>query len=105
MGSFRNMVVLPFIVIAYLVLYVLARSVSLREHGQVPLGNSLHEETTRLGPQLSLDAWIDWEEKIALQKLLDNVSPGGANTQGAAPGTVIASPSKSYPDYYFQCKK
>jgi glucoamylase len=99
------MVTLPFVVIAYLVLYVLARSLPRRENGQIPLINSLHEETTRLGPQLSLDAWIDWEENIALQKLLDNVAPGGANTRSAAPGTVIASPSRSYPDYYFQCKK
>ena len=88
-----------------MVLYVLARGVPRRQYGQIPLVSSLHEETTRLGPQLSLDAWIEWEEKVALQRLLDNISPGGTNTRNAAPGTVIASPSRSYPDYYFQCKK
>lgn len=52
----------------------------------------------------SIDAWIDSEYTIATNRLLDNISPSGANAQGAAPGTVLASPSKSNPDYYYQCE-
>lgn len=99
------MALLPFVAVAYFVLYVLARTVPVgQQAGQQPLLHELHQEVTKLGPQLSLSAWIDWEEKIALGKLLNNVAPGGSNTQGAAPGTVIASPSVESPNYYFQCK-
>ncbi len=56
--------------------------------------------------QDTLDAWIQQEEQIALDKLLANVSPGGRNVEGhgVAPGTVIASPSQDGPDYWYQCK-
>ncbi|KAJ4342694.1 Glucoamylase, intracellular sporulation-specific [Didymella glomerata] len=52
----------------------------------------------------SLDAWIQQEERIALDKLLSNVSPGGRNVEGkgVAPGTVVASPSQDGPDYWYQ---
>lgn len=54
----------------------------------------------------SLDAWIQQEERIALDKLLSNVSPGGRNVEGkgVAPGTVVASPSQDGPDYWYQCE-
>jgi glucoamylase len=53
----------------------------------------------------SLDAWIQQEERTALDKLLANVSPGGRNVEGkgVAPGTVVASPSQDGPDYWYQC--
>lgn len=56
--------------------------------------------------QDTLDAWIQQEERIALDKLLANVSPGGHNVegQGVAPGTVVASPSQDGPDYWYQCE-
>lgn len=56
--------------------------------------------------QDTLDAWIQQEERIALDKLLANVSPGGRNVEGhgVAPGTVIASPSQDGPDYWYQCE-
>ncbi|KAH6614175.1 Six-hairpin glycosidase-like protein [Boeremia exigua] len=52
----------------------------------------------------SLDAWIQQEERIALDKLLANVAPGGQNVKGlgVAPGTVVASPSQDGPDYWYQ---
>lgn len=55
--------------------------------------------------QDSLDAWIVGEERIALDNLLANVAPGGRNVagKGVADGTVIASPSKEGPDYWYQC--
>ncbi|KNG47095.1 glycoside hydrolase family 15 protein [Stemphylium lycopersici] len=54
--------------------------------------------------QDTFDAWIQQEERIALDKLLANVAPGGSNVQGkgVADGTVIASPSQEGPDYWFQ---
>jgi glucoamylase len=53
----------------------------------------------------SLDAWVKKEERIALEKLLANVAPGGRNVEGrdVAPGTVIASPSTDEPNYWYQC--
>jgi glucoamylase len=65
-----------------------------------------HTQTQQQPLQNTLDAWIKREERIALDKLLANVAPGGSNTQGkgVADGTVIASPSQDGPDYWFQCE-
>ncbi|EEH45565.2 uncharacterized protein PADG_01715 [Paracoccidioides brasiliensis Pb18] len=49
----------------------------------------------------SLDAWIAKESPYALQALLANIGADGAKAKGAAAGIVIASPSKSDPDYFF----
>lgn len=35
---------------------------------------------------------------VALQGILNNIGPDGAKVAGAAPGLVIASPSKANPD-------
>ncbi|EKG20976.1 Glycoside hydrolase family 15 [Macrophomina phaseolina MS6] len=50
----------------------------------------------------SLDTWLDKEEDIAVDRLLANIAPSGRNAQHAAPGTVLASPSKEHPNYYYQ---
>ena len=103
--------VVPFVVVAYLALYAFAFSIPadllpsqrpLRLREQV---ERLVKEKADLGPQSSLDAWIDEEEKIALSKLLANIAPGGANARDAAPGSVLASPSREHPNYYYQCEK
>ena len=52
----------------------------------------------------SLDTWLKEEEDTAVDRLLANIAPNGRNAQHAAPGTVIASPSKEHPNYYYQCK-
>jgi glucoamylase len=94
----------PIVVVAYLALYAFAFSIpSNLRPSQRPLGDSLQIEKTDLGPQSSLVSWLEQEEKTALDKLLRNVAPGGVNALHAAPGTVIASPSKSHPNYYYQC--
>jgi glucoamylase len=55
-------------------------------------------------PQETLDEWISREEEIALERLLANIAPGGSNVgPETVNGTVIASPSRSHPDYYYQC--
>lgn len=54
----------------------------------------------------TLDDWIHGEERIALDRLLANVKPGGVNVQGhegVLDGTIVASPSKDEPDYWYQC--
>jgi glucoamylase len=66
-----------------------------------------HAQKQQQPLQDTLDTWIESEERIALDKLLANVAPGGRNVQGkgVAPGTVIASPSTHEPDYWYQCEK
>jgi glucoamylase len=65
-----------------------------------------HTQAQQQPLQDTLDAWIEREEHIALDKLLANVAPGGRNVQGkgVADGTVVASPSREEPDYWFQCQ-
>jgi hypothetical protein len=65
-----------------------------------------HTQALQQPLQDSLDAWIEKEGRIALDKLLANIAPGGSNVQGkgVADGTVIASPSQESPDYWFQCE-
>jgi len=53
-------------------------------------------------PVKNLEDWIDIEKGLAFEYLLDNIAPNGTNTKGAADGTVIASPSKAYPNYFYQ---
>src|SRR4051812_43250932 len=43
-----------------------------------------------------LEAWIQTQDQLAVQKLQKNISPAGTH-----PGVVIASPSRTSPDYYF----
>lgn len=49
-----------------------------------------------------LESWISEQRKTSWKYLLDNIAPRGLNAASAAAGTVIASPSKSYPNYFYQ---
>ncbi|KAI0131275.1 carbohydrate-binding module family 20 protein [Daldinia grandis] len=49
----------------------------------------------------AVDSFIATEEPIALEKLLSNIGSTGSSAQGASVGVVVASPSKSDPDYFF----
>jgi glucoamylase len=64
-----------------------------------------HAQNQQQPLQDTLDGWIHKEERIALEKLLANIAPGGRNVdgKGVADGTVIASPSQDEPDYWYQC--
>jgi glucoamylase len=66
-----------------------------------------HAQKQQQPLQDTLEIWIEGEERIALDKLLANVAPGGRNVEGkgVAPGTVIASPSTDEPDYWYQCEQ
>ncbi|EEP80436.1 glucoamylase [Uncinocarpus reesii 1704] len=49
----------------------------------------------------TLDQWLEAEGTFALQAILDNIGPNGAKVRGAHAGIVVASPSKSNPDYFY----
>ncbi|KAA8895638.1 Six-hairpin glycosidase-like protein [Sphaerosporella brunnea] len=49
-----------------------------------------------------LEQWIQQQRKTSWKFLLENIAPNGSNAKGAAPGTVIASPSRESPNYYYQ---
>ena len=46
----------------------------------------------------SITEFIEEENIVALEQLLCNIGDDGCNAAGAAPGVVVASPSKSDPD-------
>ncbi|KAL1874165.1 hypothetical protein Plec18167_006100 [Paecilomyces lecythidis] len=48
-----------------------------------------------------LASFIDTETPIALQGVLNNIGPNGTGASGASAGIVVASPSKSNPDYFY----
>ena len=58
--------------------------------------------TASTQPVKNLEDWIDLERSLAFRYLLDNIAPNGTNTEGSSDGTVIASPSKAYPNYFYQ---
>lgn len=49
----------------------------------------------------SLTSWLASESPIALQGVLNNIGVSGSKASGARSGIVVASPSKSNPDYFF----
>lgn len=90
--------------LAYLVLDATAFSIPPLPHLNHFLGVGQAQQQQQ-PLQDTIDLWIQREEKIALDKLLANVAPGGSNVEGksVAPGTVVASPSTDEPDYWYQC--
>lgn len=56
----------------------------------------------------AFESWLRTESQVATQRLLQNTFPSPynnlANTQAQsiAPGTIIASPSRDHPNYFFQ---
>ncbi|KZF25490.1 carbohydrate-binding module family 20 protein [Xylona heveae TC161] len=49
----------------------------------------------------SVDSYVATEDPIALQGVLNNIGPSGAEDQGAASGIIIASPSTNNPNYVY----
>ncbi|KAF2473827.1 uncharacterized protein BDR25DRAFT_256741 [Lindgomyces ingoldianus] len=92
---------IPFVLAAYVLLYAFAFTIP----PLPPISNFLsvgHAQQAQKPLQDTLDAWLEREERIALDKLLANVAPGGRNVKDAAPGSVIASPSREHPNYFYQ---
>ncbi|KAA8571614.1 hypothetical protein EYC84_001611 [Monilinia fructicola] len=61
----------------------------------------MHTFTPLLLVDVSVDSFIATESPIALRNLLCNIGSDGACVPGAASGTVIASPDKVNPDYFY----
>ena len=49
----------------------------------------------------SLTSWLSSESSVALAGVLANIGSSGSRASGARPGIVVASPSKSNPDYFY----
>ncbi|KAH0037358.1 extracellular glucoamylase protein, partial [Aureobasidium melanogenum] len=49
----------------------------------------------------SLASWLSSENTVALQGVLNNIGASGSKASGASAGVVVASPSKSNPDYFY----
>jgi glucoamylase len=60
------------------------------------LQSSLLAVAVRAESPSDLNQWLQEEETISLERMLRNFSP-----PGAAPGIIVASPSKDFPNYYF----
>ncbi|KAM0345004.1 hypothetical protein ACHAPU_006886 [Fusarium lateritium] len=53
------------------------------------------------GQGSSLDRFITKEADVAIKGVLANIGADGSRAKGAAPGAVVASPSKADPDYWY----
>ncbi|KAK7202511.1 glucoamylase I precursor [Myxozyma melibiosi] len=53
--------------------------------------------------QKDLSSWVAYQSDVSFEGILANIGPDGANVvnSGVRPGVVVASPSKSYPDYFY----
>ncbi|KAE8149099.1 Six-hairpin glycosidase-like protein [Aspergillus avenaceus] len=49
----------------------------------------------------SVDEWLKTEANVSRQAVLNNIGADGKWVQGAGSGVVIASPSRSDPDYFY----
>lgn len=59
---------------------------------------SLREKREGAILKRSVESFIAKETPIAWERLLCNIGPSGCAAEGAAPGVVIASPTKADPD-------
>ncbi|WEW60766.1 glycoside hydrolase 15 protein [Emydomyces testavorans] len=58
-------------------------------------------ETQFVLQEETLDQWLETESIHALQAILDNIGSDGAMVRGAHAGIVVASPSRTDPDYFY----
>nr|BAA00841.1 glucoamylase [Aspergillus oryzae]BAA01540.1 glucoamylase [Aspergillus oryzae] len=65
------------------------------------LGSSVLAVQPVLRQATGLDTWLSTEANFSRQAILNNIGADGQSAQGASPGVVIASPSKSDPDYFY----
>ncbi|KAI0409703.1 carbohydrate-binding module family 20 protein [Xylaria palmicola] len=48
-----------------------------------------------------LDAFVEEQRAISLQRVLNNIGPHGSRVPGAGAGVIVASPSTENPDYFY----
>ncbi|OJK02271.1 hypothetical protein ASPACDRAFT_1879587 [Aspergillus aculeatus ATCC 16872] len=68
---------------------------------KVILDTALATSSPKTFDAATLAEFIEKEAPIAWQGILNNIGAEGALAQGAYPGIVVASPSKSDPDYFY----
>lgn len=51
--------------------------------------------------QVSLDSYIKSQADVSIKSVLANIGPDGSKAQNVSSGLVLASPSRSNPDYYY----
>lgn len=94
------MILLLFVVLSYLLLWALASTEF--PSNQYPINPKGAQQSSAASSGTSLEEWLHGEQDVALSKLLANIAPG-QNTEGVPNGTIVASPSKKDPDYFYQC--
>lgn len=72
------------------------------KEGELPEQDATSWPGRLIRPVENLEDWISREKGLSFRYLLDNIAPEGVNTRGCSVGTVIASPSKAYPNYFYQ---
>ncbi|KAF5854936.1 hypothetical protein ETB97_010557 [Aspergillus alliaceus] len=65
------------------------------------LGSTVLAVQPILRQEASLDTWLSTEADVSRQAILNNIGADGEWAKGASSGVVIASPSKSDPDYFY----
>ncbi|KAI9789153.1 MAG: Glucoamylase, intracellular sporulation-specific [Candelina submexicana] len=93
------MLLLLFTVLAYLLLWALASDDC--PVYQYPIELQEKQKTSAASYGTSLEDWLQEEQDVAFARLLANIAPG-QNTEGVPNGTIVASPSKKAPDYFYQ---
>lgn len=94
----------PLVLLAYAVLYAFAFSIPpLHLHSISNYISGAHAQQLQKPLQNTFDDWVEKEKKISLERLFANVAPGGRDLEGVVEGSVVASPSRKEPDYFYQC--
>ncbi|KAK2765066.1 hypothetical protein FQN54_008765 [Arachnomyces sp. PD_36] len=66
------------------------------------VGSALATPTSTVSKRQSdIEAFIEKQRPVSLDGIVANIGPDGSGAQGAAAGIVVASPSKSDPDYFY----
>jgi glucoamylase len=63
---------------------------------------SLGSSTVTIIPPEQYERWIEHQTHIAFERIINNIGGYGQDLKDVMRGAVIASPSKSHPDYYYQ---
>ncbi|SPJ86707.1 probable glucan 1,4-alpha-glucosidase [Fusarium torulosum] len=70
-------------------------------HGLAAMSLWQGQATASPGQGSSLDRFITKEADVAIKGVLANIGADGKRAKGAAPGAVVASPSRTDPDYWY----
>lgn len=81
---------------------VLAASSVFKSHSKKPEDDVAKFSIASLIPQADYENWIGNESGYAFEAIIRNIGGYGQGIDDALPGTVIASPSRHNPNYYYQ---